>query len=197
MLTPLLSPSEQVTGYAIAYREASYEKLSNSIRRSVAKCAAMPTPVASTQEGAGSETAAINAPTTASSGLPLVDQFKQRVLAQYGSVASAWETFDGISDAPGISRSDFKLVVSSLLKLKMTNAEKGKLRKKLDPLNTKTIREADFMSFFGDNKDKDDAAIHLQSAAKLPSLPVDMPELPDACVNLSLFSCRHILASAL
>ena len=86
----------------------------------------MPTPVPSTQEGAGTETAATNAPMTASNGLPLVDQFKRRVLAQYGSVASAWETFDGISDAPGISRADFKLVVSSLLKIKMTSAEKGK-----------------------------------------------------------------------
>lgn len=81
--------------------------------------------------------------------------------------------------------------------MKMTSAEKGKLRRRLDPLNTKTIEETDFMSFFGDNEDKPDANIHVQFTAKLPALPVDMPELPDACVDLLLYSYRHILASAL
>ena len=64
----------------------------------------MPTLVASTQEGAGMQAGATNAPTTDINSLLLMDEFKQRVLAQYGSAASAWEIFDGISDTPGISR---------------------------------------------------------------------------------------------
>ena len=63
--------------------------------------------------------------------------------------------------------------------MKITSKQKGKLRKMLDPLNTKLIGLSDFQAFFGHEEAKQ-AGVHKAIVAKFPALPVDVPQLPDA-----------------
>ena len=71
-----------------------------------------------------------------------------------------------------------KQIVSSLLGIKITSSEKGKLRKRLDPGNSKLITFSDFISFFGEDAQTDSNTE--MSSSQLPSLPLDVPQLPDA-----------------
>ena len=114
-----------------------------SIRRAVVKCQSMPdeTPEIVVAE---SLAAAPHSDDT------VAEQFKWKVLERYSSVQEAWKAFDSVSETRGISRKDFKTILSSLLGMKITSAEKSKLRRQLDPTNTKIISKSAFNSFFGD-----------------------------------------------
>ena len=105
------------------------------------------------------------------------EQFKRKVLERYSSVQEAWKAFDNLSDIDGISRKDFKFVVSSLLGMKITSAEKAKLRRKIDQTNTKLISENDFNVFF-EHEPGTLAASNAQIQQAV--LPMDCPQIPDA-----------------
>jgi hypothetical protein len=60
---------------------------------------------------------------------PHVDIFKELVLNKYGNVAEAWQAFNSIGGTPEkITRADFKVLITSKLKMKITSKQKGKLR---------------------------------------------------------------------
>jgi hypothetical protein len=110
--------SEQVVGFSTQYRVASHEKLRQAIRRAVAKCSA-------TNSKSATETTAV----TPHMEKPLEDKFKEVVLKKYGTAAKAWPAFNSIGDTPAkLTRADFKVLVSSKLKMKITSKQKGKLR---------------------------------------------------------------------
>jgi hypothetical protein len=103
--------SEQVVGFSTQYRVASHKKLMQAIRRAVAKCSAT------------------NSKSATTAVTPHVDIFKELVLSTYGSVAEAWQAFNSIGDTPDkLTRADFKIIISSTLKMKITSKQKGKLR---------------------------------------------------------------------
>ena len=107
------------------------------------------------------------------------EQFRKRVIERYQSPAQAWEVFNGIGGTKDkLTRADFKQIVSSLLGMKITSSEKGKLRKRLDPGNSKLITFSGFISFFG--KDAQTDSNTEVSSSQLPCLPLDVPQLPDA-----------------
>ena len=188
----LLHTSEQVVGYSTAYRQvetaglfnsrlvihvcrfnwtqASYDKLMGSIRRAVAKCQSMPV--------TAPDTVVAESPAAAPhTNESVEEQFKRRVLERYSSVEEAWKAFDNFGEATGkLTRSDFKGVVSSLLGMKITKSEQGKLRKELDKRNTKLISESDFKAFFGHVPNASVASTQSQQAV----VPIDCPQLPDA-----------------
>ena len=143
-----------------------------SIRRAVVKCQSMP--VAAPEMVVAESLAA--APHSEESE-SVAEQFKRKVLERYSSVQEAWKAFNDLSDIDGISRKDFKSVLSSLLGMKITSAEKGKLRRQIDQTNTKVIREEDFSAFFG-RVPNTSAASSAQTQQAV--LPMDCPKLPDA-----------------
>jgi hypothetical protein len=90
-----------------------------AIRRAVAKCSA------TTSSSATETTAAL----TPDKEKPMEEQFKELVLNTYGTVAEAWQAFNSIGDTPDkLTRADFKILISSKLKMKITSKQKGKLR---------------------------------------------------------------------
>jgi hypothetical protein len=89
-----------------------------AIRRAVAKCSA-----------ANSKSATETTAATPYLENPLEGHFKELVLNTYGTVAEAWQAFNSIGDTPEkLTRTDFKNIVSSKLKMKITSKQKGKLR---------------------------------------------------------------------
>jgi hypothetical protein len=111
--------SEQVVGFSTQYRQASHEKLMQAIRRAAAKCSA-------TKSKSATETTAAVIPHTQN---PLEYQFKKIVLNTYGTVTEAWQVFNSIGDTPDkLTRTDFKHIISSTLKMNITSKQKGKIR---------------------------------------------------------------------
>jgi hypothetical protein len=74
-----------------------------------------------------------------------------------------------------LTRADFKVVVNRKLRMTLTGKQKGKLRKQLDPLNTKLIGLSGFEAFFG-QKHTEQTSLQDSAAA---ALPVDVPTTPD------------------
>ena len=149
------------------YRQACYDKLMEAINRSITKCHEQPTKTVT-------ETAEIKL-----GSADTEEQFKKRVIERYQSPAQAWDVFNGIGDTKdSLTRADFKQIVSSMLGMKITSSEKGRLRKRLDPGNSKLITFSDFISFFAE--DTQAASNTVVPSSRLPSLPLDVPQLPDA-----------------
>ena len=173
--------SEQVIGYSHEYRQACYDKITESVERAIADTAER-----NKARGARQATgeAAHGSEKLADADAPLEDQFRARVLQKYGTLEEGWQIFDGIGDTPGeLTRRDWKAVLS-LLDIVVSSKEKGALRKKLDPTNRKTINFADFTSFMASDgageRDNSDADGGTANASTLATLPADVPDVPDA-----------------
>ena len=122
---------------------------------------------------------AAESPVTASHADKSVEEeFKRRVLERYSSVEEAWKAFDSVSVTNGkLTRSDFKTIVASLLEMKITKSQQGKLRRQLDENNTKVISKEDFNAFFGHVPN---TSVASSAQTQQAVLPMDCPQISDA-----------------
>jgi hypothetical protein len=171
----------QVIGWSLEYRKASYEKLAQAIRRAVLTHK-KPKQVASP--------AAVHASADPSKVHATSDEsFRLTVLEKYGSAEDAWRVFSTANKgSDGISRSDFKAMLT-MLQLKLPKEETKKLRRQMDPENSKMVNKTNFLNFI--KKDDNGAAQQTpseKSESSLAALPVDAPALPDGgCSFLLLY----------
>jgi hypothetical protein len=167
---------EQVIGHSAEYRKACYDKIRDAVTDAIATTNTNADPVTLnttiTRTAAHTHTMPIDVITASAD-----EQFRRLVIDIYSSAEVAWSAFDDISDPPGqISRTDFKAVLK-LLRLSISSKDRGKLRKKMDPTNSKFITFEDLQAFVCHS----DAAATKSgdSESALADLPVDMPSLPD------------------
>jgi hypothetical protein len=100
-------------------------------------------------------------------------RFRQAVRGMYPSSKAAWEAFGKVEDiSNGLSRSGFKLVLS-LLNLSVSKSEQKKIRRTLDPQNTKKVQYETFVLFM------EGAGTEVSVRATLPPLPMNLPQLPE------------------
>jgi hypothetical protein len=167
--------SSQVIGFSSEYRAAGYEKLAHAIKRAVA------TRQPNQKSKNANASADVHAHATSD------EIFRSGVLEKWGSAEDAWRVFNQVSEgSDGLSRSDFKAMLA-MLRIKLPKEETKKLRRQMDPENSKIVNKPHFIRFIKRNdgntfiSDDDTAAAKSgdSESAFLAKLPVDMPSLPD------------------
>ena len=173
--------------YSNEYRQACYDKIVESVERAMVenvdkknKTTASPT------KGNAAHGRKQRAEATIGKQPPLEARFRAQVFEQYSSVEEGWKVFDSIGETPGqLTRSDWKAVLR-LLGIEASTKDKGNLRKKLDPSNSKLIAFADFAEFMrSDAKTagedgRSSSAGAVDKTPQFAALPSDVAEVPDA-----------------
>jgi hypothetical protein len=170
--------SSQVIGFSSEYRSAAYEKLAHAIKRAVA----------TRQPNAKSKK--VNASADVHAHATSGGIFRSGVLGKYGSAENAWRVLSQVSEgSDGLSRSDFKAMLA-MLKIKLPKEETKKLRRQMDPENSKMVKKPDFIRFIKRNDgNKAEQESPGKSETSFAPLPVDAPALPDGGFSFLVLNC--------
>jgi hypothetical protein len=102
-------------------------------------------------------------------------RFKELLLAKYGTPEVAFQAFD-IKKKGAISRSDFKRALNSIGLDDISEKDRGTLRKRLDPNNTKKIELSGLVQFMaGSAKAEKEPNKTKRRHSQLHPLPLDVP----------------------
>ena len=175
--------------YSNEYRQACYDKIVESVERAMVENVEKKkkTHEAGPTKGNAAHGRKQRAGATVDDEPPLEVRFKAQVLERYSSVEEGWKVFDSIGETPGkLTRRDWKAVLR-LLGIEASNKDTGKLRKQLDPSNSKLIAFDAFAEFMhsaastaGEDGQSSSAGAVDETPPQFAALPSDVAEVPDA-----------------